>query len=129
MKNILLYIWQLPQNICGVVYKLFCRPSYKQNIDGVRVYETNSKQGSVSLGNYVFITQRSRDKVFTLKHELGHTIQSKMLGPLYLLVIGLPSVCWLLYRRQFCRHINYYWFYTEAWANKLMDMNNMTLEK
>ena len=54
MKSILLYIWQLPQNLCGVIYKTICRPKYKYCIGGVNIYETTSLNGSVSLGNYVF---------------------------------------------------------------------------
>lgn len=29
-----------------------------------------------------------------LVHEYGHTIQSMILGPLYLIVIGIPSTLW-----------------------------------
>ena len=56
-------------------------------------------------------------------HEYGHTIQSVLLGPLFLPVIGLPSLLWAnlpacaRYRRN--RGISYYSFYTEAWANRL----------
>lgn len=53
-----------------------------------------------------------------LAHEYGHTIQSLLLGPLYLLVIGIPSVIWF--------HIHtpskgsYYSFYPERMANALV---------
>jgi hypothetical protein len=44
-----------------------------------------------------------------------------MLGPLYLLVIGLPSLLWAWlgdnYREK--HGVSYYDFYTEKWANKL----------
>jgi hypothetical protein len=54
-------------------------------------------------------------------HEYGHTIQALLLGPLYLLVIGIPSVCWAglpkcqKIRRE--KHIPYTRFYCEKWAS------------
>lgn len=61
---------------------------------------------------------------FTIKHELGHCIQSRYLGPLYLLVIGIPSITWVMLRRMIpeLRKYNYYDFYTESWSNKLMNI-------
>ena len=56
-----------------------------------------------------------------IMHEYGHTLQSKMLGPLYLIVIGLPSLIWAwLYGPVIPWSKNgYYVFYTEKWAEKL----------
>lgn len=55
----------------------------------------------------------------TIQHESGHVKQSKILGPLYLLVIGLPSIVHAAMHRTVCKNPNYYHFYTEKWANKL----------
>ena len=58
-----------------------------------------------------------------LVHEYGHTVQSLILGPLYLPVIGLPSVIWLnaprLAQRRHDLGISYYALYPERWANHL----------
>ena len=58
-----------------------------------------------------------------LVHEYGHTIQSLVLGPLYLLVVGLPSIIWLnapfLANMRKQRDLSYYAFYTERLANAL----------
>ena len=56
-----------------------------------------------------------------LVHEYGHSVQSLALGPLYLPVIGLPSLVWarsrrLAQRRRAAGH-SYYDFFTERWAN------------
>lgn len=70
----------------------------------------------------MFISKYTRDKEFITKHELGHTIQSKYLGPLYLLVIGIPSIMWVGLRRIvpiLRKRYDYYDFYPEHWANKL----------
>ena len=57
----------------------------------------------------------------TKNHEYGHTIQSNFLGPLFLIIIGLPSIIWAgcfdRYRRK--HNISYYQFYTEKWADAL----------
>ena len=58
-----------------------------------------------------------------LVHEYGHTIQSLMLGPLYLIVIGIPSTLWgflpNLNRKRKEEQISYFSFFTEKWANIL----------
>lgn len=57
------------------------------------------------------------------RHEYGHTLQSLLLGPLYLLVIGLPSFLWcqlpFFQERRKRRHISYYSFFPERWADAL----------
>lgn len=75
----------------------------------------------------------SRTFFFTFLHELfGHGRQSRLLGPLYLFVIGLPSALWNLFQGRESQSVwlpvsnnctarlprfFYYWFYTESWAN------------
>lgn len=58
-----------------------------------------------------------------LIHEYGHTIQSLLLGPLYLVVIGVPSVLWCFLpwckKKRENEQISYYSFYTEKWADRL----------
>lgn len=58
-----------------------------------------------------------------LVHEYGHTIQSLILGPLYLIVIGIPSTLWgflpNLHKKRKDEQISYFSFFTEGWANRL----------
>lgn len=79
-------------------------------------------KGAITLGNYVFVGLNSEYRK-TVKHELGHTIQSKILGPLYLIVIGIPSIIYCGLRRLLSslRRKDYYNFYTERWANSLSE--------
>ena len=62
---------------------------------------------SVSLGMFVFTTtdpmkdKRTENRIpdeelsqRLLVHEYGHTIQSLIFGPLYLIVMGIPSTLW-----------------------------------
>ena len=93
-----------------------------------------SNPSSVSLGMFVFVTEtpffyeKLKDEYTEaelsrrlLVHEYGHTIQSLLLGPLYLLVIGVPSTVWgfwpSLNRRRQQEQISYFRFFTENWAN------------
>ncbi len=81
--------------------------------------------GSASLGMFIFLSDkhRGREADRVLAHEFGHTLQSLILGPLYLVVIALPSVIWAgvpaLRRMRGRRGISYYRMYTERWANYL----------
>ena len=126
IRNLILFIWQLPQNIVALIYfgylvmmfkDLGIDSRYKQAIVIPCIMRV-----AVTLGNYVFVGLNS-DYRETVKHELGHTIQSKILGPLYLIVIGIPSITYCGLRRLFpsLRKKNYYNFYTEKWANYLSE--------
>ena len=65
-----------------------------------------------------------------LVHEYGHTIQSLIFGPLYLIIMGIPSTLWgFLPSCQKKRNggISYFSFFTERFANYLGEM--VTKEK
>lgn len=116
------WIWQLPQNIIALIYKRYVRDSitsieFNDSLHYIICRKT--VEGNVSLGKYIFVRKGIRNISYVIQHESGHCKQSKMLGPLYLFVIGIPSVCWLLFHKKFMKDKSYYWFYTERWANKL----------
>lgn len=88
---------------------------------------------SVSLGMFLFVSTVYKKKPETgelygrlVVHEYGHTVQSLVLGPLYLLIIGLPSFLWasvpFFRKMRRKKHISYYAFYTESWANAWGEM-------
>lgn len=118
--NILLFIWQLPQIILGWIVSLFfkCPKTLKYKDSTIRICP--KFPGGISLGKTVIVKKGpySKDTWNTVKHEYGHTIQSKYLGPLYLLIIGIPSFLWAGYT-LINKRVNYYKFYTEKWADKL----------
>ena len=119
MKYLLMYLWQLPQNLLGALYRDLL--AYKE-----KVYLVNSTEdftlyakytpGSVTLGRHIFTSSRADND--TIKHEIGHVKQSQILGPLYLPLIGIPSILWAAVHKKIAPNKNYYWFYTEKWANK-----------
>lgn len=118
LLKILLGIWELPQNIVGICLLPFYKCAEKIKHEDRVVRYCPSFPGGISLGSFVYVGSK-RDE--TVKHEYGHTIQSKYLGPFYLFVIGLPSIIWAaLYGPVIKPSINgYYKFYTEKWADKL----------
>ena len=109
---VLLWIWQLPQNIIGLLVILFTRAKHKKSYD---VWFTEKYRFGVSLGNYIIFGQFFYD--VALKHEKGHQKQSLYLGWLYLIIIGLPSfignIIWRI------KPFDYYAQPWERWADKL----------
>lgn len=108
MKEVLLYIWQLPQNLLGLaLYKIYkgheiCTKEVYGN--GIKCKLSPQMAGGITLGKYIIVNNPKH-----LYHELGHTKQSKRLGPLYLIVVGLPSLLHCAFHE--CE--DYYHFYTE----------------
>ena len=151
IKSILLFIWQLPQNIIGIILFLILRKSitkgyiyYFLNRDNkentidyykyigddykIRKYLVVNKKNfnSISLGDFVFL--RSFD-LLTVLHEYGHQKQSKKLGFLYLILVGLPSIACNIYDKIFHRKWSdekrIEWYYKLPWeknANKLSNL-------
>ena len=120
IKFILLFIWQLPQNIIALIMlpflgklKLLRNANYNYCFEGAKM------SGGISLGSFSFVSKYSAKSNETIAHEQdGHVKQSHWLGPLYLIVIGILSISWAaLYRKL--GYKNYYQFFTEAWANKI----------
>lgn len=114
------WFWQLPQNIIGLIATLIFRGVYSKTD---KVYYTLSNIG-VSLGCYIIVNKYCNLNV--IKHEKGHQKQSLILGPLYLIIIGLPSACGNIidrvFHKKWSRHARVAWYYSlpwEAWADNL----------
>ena len=116
--EVVLYIWQFPQNIIGLIVRLLYHDSKKMDIAGVSVFYNDRFPGGISLGKTIIVG--SQDRATSL-HEHGHQIQSLFLGPLYLFIIGIPSIIWAgIYgtRLHPRTHNGYYKFYTEKSADR-----------
>ena len=125
IKKLVSFIWQLPQNLVGLAVKMICKATRYSTYEDAKVYSWNIN-GGISLGNYIFVPYKNvNPNTYQvqqyIKHEYGHCIQSKYLGPLYLFVIGIPSFIWAnCFNKYRTKHNkSYYWFYTEKWADKL----------
>lgn len=120
LLNVILWVWQLPQNFVGIVFRLiYGQPNAR--FRGVPIVVSDRFPGGISLGRTIIVKYLYCENNNMWNHEYGHTRQSLYLGPLYLLVIGLPSLIHAaLYRPE---KGNYYDFYTEKWADRLGGVN------
>ena len=127
------YLWQLPQNILGLIGILFFRGKHIETYNDKKVYLVKG-DFAVSLGDYILISRRwwrrmsekGRDR--TIAHEYGHCRQSEMLGPLYLLIVGIPSLGFNLISRKSMKFaLKYYDRYPENWADKLGNVDRKSL--
>lgn len=117
---VLLCIWQLPQLLVGLVMLPFLG---KLELVADRhfnfCFKGEKMSGGISLGPLSYVSKYLAQNAPGVAHEVdGHTVQSKILGPLYLIVIGIPSILWATFQKKKC----YYWFYTESWSNKCANL-------
>ena len=139
MKGLLYFLWQstwgILQTLLGLFNFLIHIKAKHYFYHGAVITEWKNKS-SVSLGLFVFVTREpyfyeNLKEEYTMEelsrrllvHEYGHTIQSLLLGPLYLIVMGIPSTLWGFLpscnrmRRE--EGVSYFAFFTEKWANVL----------
>lgn len=115
IKNLLMWLWQFPQNMLALCIEgILCGAAYREGIVGGNTMIYNDVLPIMSLGNYIFVDTMSSQK--SIQHEFGHSKQSDILGPLYLIVVGIPSLLHNIVH-CLCSKIgikwNYYSFYTE----------------
>ena len=107
-------MWQLPQNLLGLGLLLLF--GYKDSFDYQKamVYSVNWMKSGVSLGKYIIL--HNPDSL-SICHEYGHCRQSRLLGPFYLIAVGL----WSGLRAGFNLYKpgEYYKYYPENWADEL----------
>ena len=118
MIKIILFIWQIPQNILGLLVILFTRAKNT----GKGFWYTNKKiRFGVSLGNFIIFScdYGLGPNEISIKHEQGHQKQSLYLGLLYLILIGIPSFCGNVFDRTFHRNWEVIkrlrWYYSQPW--------------
>lgn len=114
------FTWGLPVNLVGLILFLCCRGRFRSERFCNSVATCLPKLGGgFSIGVFLFIGASSTaDCPGLCAHEYGHTIQCLLLGPLYWLVVALPSAVWCHafsgYRRK--RGTPYDALYCERWA-------------
>lgn len=126
----ILFIWEFPQNLLGLIVYLIMK--IKKRVTGIeneahRVFIETPNTG-VSLGWFVFWTPSGNRFSYLTNdcrmHESGHARQSVMLGPLYLVAVGIPSLGRVFYSRWYRKihghsWTNYYNAFPENWADRL----------
>ena len=130
IRRSLSLVWEAPQTALGAAMlgaEAACKRVVQIEVEDGRLV-VESKGTGISLGHIVIWSRESSRwhdlDVRNRAHELGHTKQSRLLGWLYLPVVGLPSISRaayaLAYRevtgKQWTR---YYQGYPEKWADRL----------
>lgn len=129
VKLFLRVVFEFPQTVLGCIYYLWM--CILNNISTVR-YDSLHETFVITMSNYrkpfslglltFFPDYKQHFKRF--KHEFGHSQQSRILKWFYIPFIVIPSALWsILYiwntEHKFIKNLNYYWFYTERWADNL----------
>lgn len=126
----LLFIWELPQLLLGIIVFMIMKSRHKIKLierESHRFFIETPTIG-VSLGWIIFWTKEgNRFSHLTndcRMHEFGHALQSVMLGPFYLIVVGIPSILRVLYSKWFYNKYgqswqNYFNGFPEKWADRL----------
>ena len=129
IKAFLFYLiqwtWGLPVNLVGGLIYLFCTKIKKrkhQRFGYAYITYLPWNSGGLSLGLFIFMKADHPNEKWTYNtriHEYGHTWQCLLLGPIYYIVIAIPSAIWCNcfegYRKK--NNVSYYKLYCEAWAN------------
>ena len=129
LNHIIYYLlqltWGIVQNALGILLFLILtviNPTRKRFIYHGAIVSQWKYPFSMGLGMFIFYGhEKSKIAKEVLVHEYGHTLQSMVLGPLFLFVIAIPSVTWAFvpyfneYRKK--NKVSYVDLYCEKWAN------------
>lgn len=116
------WTWGVLQTTAGAILYLRFRNREHFRFHGacVTIWDRNN---SLSLGKFIFLGGDRQEDLWLLQHEYGHCIQSMILGPVFLLIVGLPSAVWCnlpYFEAWRGKHrISYYDLYCEKNANRL----------
>jgi hypothetical protein len=130
LRRGLSFAWEAPQTALGMV--MLGAEAARRRIVNIEVEDgrllIESTGTGISLGHIVFWSREcSRWHELDVRnraHELGHCEQSRLLGWLYLPLVGLPSISRAAYAFVF-REVTgqqwtrYYEGYPENWADRL----------
>lgn len=111
--------WGLPVNLVGGIGFLICtklKGRRYQRFGYSYIVYLPWNEGGLSLGLFIFMKDQHKSKKWTYNtriHEYGHTWQCLLLGPLYYIVIAIPSMIWCNcfegYRKK--NNVSYYKVY------------------
>jgi len=150
LKFIIDWIWQFPQTLAGKIFSILWKKDFKKSLtveeesllgilEGrykVKIYYVCSKAkeqhwfwsfiSAFSSGKRIKVTSLHGEIIII--HEKGHSVCSLILGPLYLLLVGLPSgICNLVSRyfhtndRGWSQYDRLYWYYRKLTWERLAD--------
>ena len=116
---ILHWTWGILQTLVGFIGFLIFINRRHVWVNGSVCTEVKGNWGGITLGMFTFVDDISPFNEITIKHEYGHSLQSILLGPIWILVIAIPSLLWASCGKglRLKYNHNYYWLYCERWAD------------
>ena len=114
----ILFIWQILQNLIGIGFWIYFK--LRGDLETIvtnkysKVYRSKYMSGGISLGSFAFVSNNLAKKETAVRHEQGHMWDSKVMGPLYFFIVGIPSILNAAFDFTEC----YYFWFPEVWANK-----------
>ncbi len=119
------FTWGLSVNLAGLFLFLCCGCFPRERFQNSVVTRLPGDRGGLSLGIFIFLSvPDAGDKQRLCTHEYGHTVQCLALGPLYWVIVAIPSVIWYHcfdgWRER--RHVPYDALYCERWATMERDI-------
>lgn len=103
LVNILLFPWLILQWLPGLICLAIFHNAEIYNNEDAGVFVIKVNKGNLfgnacfSSGPIIFVVPNCDDN--TIRHETGHSVQSLMFGPLFHILVSLPSVCRFWVRR------------------------------
>ena len=120
LTTALQWTWGNMQTVAGFVLYLWyirCPHTY---YNGTILTTCPPTFWGISLGQFIFVPDVPNKEEYAV-HEYGHALQSLLLGPLYILLIGIPSISWgripCFIKLREKKNIRYTSFYCEKWAS------------
>lgn len=124
--QVFLFFWELPQNLAGILSYFYFIRSVRETKRVQHHLFCKVSPYSVSLGRFIFWSDYMHpDPGLSVRaHEYGHAVQSLMLGPLYLFVVGIPSALRHFYSSRYLKKHGTEWKgyfngFPENWADAL----------
>lgn len=128
------WTWGIIQNVIGLVMFLVFLTN-KHFVFRTSVVTCWKIPYSLGCGMFIFLNDteietysqevNSKMDYDLLVHEYGHCLQSILLGPLFFMVIAIPSIIWAsvpyFERLRKRKGLSYYYLYCEKWANRIGD--------
>ena len=131
LRSALGILWEGPQTALGVVnlgIELARRGVARVTREDGRIFVELRGSRAISLGHFIFWSTVDsaivRVNPHNKLHEYGHALQSRLLGPFYLPVVGIPSTMRVAYAAA--QYLitkepwdGYYEGFPENWADRL----------
>ena len=129
--NIFLGIWQITQWLTGIIGLIVFHNCelYRNKEAGITVFKVNKGDfnggACFSSGPIIFVTPYCDEEV--KKHETGHSWQSIIFGPLFHIVVSIPSIILFCIRRS--KNKSREWYYSHWPENNANYMGHVKTDE